>query len=198
MVKYCRFIGLASIILGILSGGCGTIHPDLHSEIEYIDSIEDKSLESGSRAVVQTDTLVFDPLALGDDEIFIPRPQPAVSPGGQGVESEIESLQGDDESGRQLGGEVEEIWEEQMRPGYRVQIFVSRLVGKAHEIERQAALQFPDGAYMVYDPPNYKIRVGNCLTRGEAEEIRRKAITIGYHDAWVVKDNIIVKVKVSR
>ena len=196
--KYYRFIGLASVVIGILSSGCGTTHPNLQGEAGYTDSTEESNLELESRTVVQTDTLVFDPLALGDDGILVPRPQPAVSPGGQGAESEIELLQGDDESGGQLGGEVEEVWEEQMRPGYRVQIFASRQVGKAHEIEQQAGRQFPEGAYMVYDPPNYKIRVGDCLTRGEAEELRRKAVAIGYHDAWVVKDNIVVKVRAGR
>jgi hypothetical protein len=71
--------------------------------------------------------------------------------------------------------------------GYRVQIFVSSNLESAQKILAEAEETFPGQAYLHYDAPYYKIRIGNCLVRREADLLKDKAVLYGYRDAWIVQ-----------
>ena len=71
--------------------------------------------------------------------------------------------------------------------GYRVQVFVSSNRENAQKIKVEAEEIFPERVYVPYDAPYYKVRVGDCLTRREAELLLEKAVRHGYRDAWVVR-----------
>jgi len=76
-------------------------------------------------------------------------------------------------------------------PGYRVQLFVTNEEFDARAVEEEALLQFDAAVYLSFDSPNYKIRVGDCKTRVEANELRQVAGKLGYRDAWVVQCKIL-------
>jgi hypothetical protein len=140
---------------------------------------QDKSTNTPPIAL---DTLLFNPLELGDDGILIPRPK--------GSEADLDSL-----SAISLDSSDSSLWEEQLKLGFRVQIIATDNMALARNAEQKAQTQFNEKVYLIYDQPNFKIRVGNCSTREEAEFLRKKAVSLGYVDSWVVKDNVSVKVR---
>lgn len=76
--------------------------------------------------------------------------------------------------------------------GYRIQIFASGSIDEANAM-RLTAFQHitEDSLYVVYDPPVYKVRIGDFPTRAEANQKLATVIAQGFTDAWVVGDRII-------
>ena len=77
--------------------------------------------------------------------------------------------------------------------GYRVQIFFdsgpnskNRAAGKKGQF---VAMYSRVSAYLTWDTPNYKVRVGDFRTRMDAEGFKAKIIE-SFPDAFVVRDNI--------
>lgn len=70
--------------------------------------------------------------------------------------------------------------------GFRVQIGAFARQDGAEQRAAQARFQFAERVYVEYIYPYYKVRVGDSRTREEAEELRRRAISLGYHDAFIV------------
>ena len=78
----------------------------------------------------------------------------------------------------------------QSMPGYRVQIYVGGKRDKANEIKSSFNNSFPAiTAYIAYQQPNFKVRVGDCKTRLEALNILEQ-IKAHYEVAFVVKDEV--------
>lgn len=77
--------------------------------------------------------------------------------------------------------------------GFRVQICAVSNEERAKEIQRDALLKFiNEEIYLIYDNPYYKVRVGNCPTRYEADKLQQLAVEKGFEDAWVVRTNIML------
>jgi len=72
--------------------------------------------------------------------------------------------------------------------GYRVQLLLTPNYQEADSILTQVREMFEGEAqaYWVYDSPNYKIQIGDCTTRTEAEELRDQAQDLGFRFSWVV------------
>ena len=189
MGKLCQLCTVISVFLFALFQGCASIKPTI------TEPASSSSRGEVQQTIVKTDTLVFNPMELEDDGILIPR----WSEGTTLIEPEISTQPIETVPALQapLVTDEEEQWEEAIKPGYRVQVFASKGVDAARQVEAEVMELFPGIVYLSYDPPNYKVRIGNCSTRKEANEIRREAIRYGYKDAWVVRDNIIVRVKVQ-
>jgi len=133
----------------------------------------DKEVTSdGPPAVEQIED--FDPVSLDSGE------QPLTKPG---KVSETTGDVGGNKLSQSMQGTSEEVSREQ---GYRIQIFVSSDPGGAQRIMNEAEEFFPQEVYLQYDAPYHKIRVGNCLTRREADLLKEKAVQHGYRDAWIV------------
>jgi SPOR domain len=80
---------------------------------------------------------------------------------------------------------------DEMVQGFRVQIFSSSSIDEANSKKDEAELLFPaEWFYVEYDPPAYKIRAGNFLTRMSAEKFRDEAQEKGYRGAWVVPGRV--------
>lgn len=78
-----------------------------------------------------------------------------------------------------------------MTPGYRVQIAALSNQEEAMAIQKEAMLKFADQeVYLTFEPPYYKIRVGDFLTRYDAEKLQKEAIKMGYKDAWIVRTKV--------
>ena len=119
----------------------------------------------------------FDPLSLNDDEIEFAAFRVTAD---TLIEDSVAGIEGP----RQVSG-------------YRVQIFAAADELAARVLEDEARFQFDVPVYLSYDPPNYKIRVGNYTDKNEADDVRKAARRKGYRDAWVVPDQVWIGLPVA-
>jgi hypothetical protein len=83
--------------------------------------------------------------------------------------------------------------EEDMVPGYRVQLCATPDEAAARAYYHDALMKFMDlGVYLQFDSPYYKVRVGDCKSRFEAEELQKRVQQSGFPDAWVVRTKVYV------
>ena len=76
-------------------------------------------------------------------------------------------------------------------PGFRVQIFSSRNLSEAYQVQIKADSLLPGfNVYLIYDPPYYKVRVGDFRARYEANQAAALILLHGFPNAWAVPDNI--------
>lgn len=118
----------------------------------------------------------FDPLILKDDDIEIIKKKPAEA------KSDFEN------SIFQSIEETEDLNKE--LDGYRVQICALSDEKRARDVQREAILKFDENIYLIYDSPYYKVRIGDCVTRFEADKLQQIAVEKGFEDAWVVKTKV--------
>lgn len=75
-------------------------------------------------------------------------------------------------------------------PGYRVQIYFGSNRPKASETKLDFTSKYPDNpAYLTYQQPNYKVRVGDFRNRFEALQFMKK-VQNDYPAAFVVPDEV--------
>ncbi|GET33121.1 hypothetical protein PbJCM13498_19840 [Prolixibacter bellariivorans] len=96
---------------------------------------------------------------------------------------------------------TEELLERQIRlnknrqttPGYRVQIYFgsgSSARIKAMKVKTDFLSSYPEvKAYIIYQSPDFKVRVGDFRTRSEALRLQKK-MTRDYPNAFIVPDEI--------
>jgi hypothetical protein len=80
--------------------------------------------------------------------------------------------------------------EDSIVTGYRIQLFQTEDAEEAKNIQKDAILRFNHDVYRVFDPPFYKVRVGDFLNWYDAEKLQKLAIQKGYHEAWVIRTKI--------
>lgn len=77
--------------------------------------------------------------------------------------------------------------------GFRVQIFFdsgNNSKSRAYEVYKSFLASYPEHeAYVVFQEPNYKVRVGDFRTRLEAEGFLQQIVAI-YPSSFVIKDQI--------
>jgi hypothetical protein len=75
-------------------------------------------------------------------------------------------------------------------PGYRVQVLATgnREQADAFRADVEARLALP--AYVEDVDGVYKVRVGDCRLRAEAEDLLRRCRAAGYDDAWIVAGEV--------
>jgi cell division septation protein DedD len=76
--------------------------------------------------------------------------------------------------------------------GWRVQLAAYSSLVDADVRAREARAKFTEPVYVEYEPPFYKVRVGDFLGRPEAESMATRARAEGYQGAWVV-DTLVLK-----
>jgi len=122
----------------------------------------------------------FDPLSLNDDDLEI-----KVRKTERRVSEDTEQLV-----------DTNNISAETKRAqGFRVQIIATGNIESATITRQRASEQFgimDYKAYLVYEAPKFKIRVGDALTRAEAEKIRDLARDYGYKGAFIVRSEVII------
>ena len=74
--------------------------------------------------------------------------------------------------------------------GYRVQILVTRNSHSADSIRAVLSDKIDEDVYITYEVPYYKIRVGNCVDRKQAEELKLKLVELGYASAWIIRTRV--------
>ncbi|HCA80598.1 MAG TPA: hypothetical protein DEP53_12790 [Bacteroidetes bacterium] len=86
------------------------------------------------------------------------------------------------------------IIESEPSQGYRIQIFATSNIDEANAMRLTTVQRVTeDSVYIVYDPPVYKVRIGDFRTRAEASQKLGGLSSIGFADAWVVGDRILLR-----
>lgn len=118
----------------------------------------------------------FDPLSLDDDDIVIANTEVSAS-------TETKDTK---ENSITLPHEI---------TGFRVQILATKNIETASLFEQEASERFQSQnykTYLIFEAPLYKIRVGDCRIRAEAETLRDLATGYGYRESFIVKSKIQV------
>lgn len=75
-------------------------------------------------------------------------------------------------------------------PGYRIQIFFGAQRSKATEIKTDFMMKYADvPSYLLYQQPNFKVRVGDFRTRLEAQKLL-ESIKTQFAVAFIVRDEV--------
>ena len=74
--------------------------------------------------------------------------------------------------------------------GYRLQIFESSSVEETNRTLRKFERSLKDSVYMVFEAPLYKLRLGNFITKKEAEKQKENLNKKGYKNIWIVRSRI--------
>ena len=77
--------------------------------------------------------------------------------------------------------------------GYRIQLYFGSQRDKAYELRTEFIKLYPQtAAYVLYQQPNFKLRVGDFRTRLDAQK-SLKELQAYYPSAFLVKDDIKLK-----
>jgi len=67
---------------------------------------------------------------------------------------------------------------------------VTRNTHSADSIRAVLSDKIDEDVYITYEVPYYKIRVGNCVDRKQAEELKLKLVELGYASAWIIRTRV--------
>ncbi len=80
-------------------------------------------------------------------------------------------------------------------PGFRIQVLNSPDRGKVFAAKAKVYQEFPDlKPYLLYQAPNYKLKVGNFKTQEEAEEMQKQLERLFPSGLYIIRDVIEVRV----
>ena len=77
--------------------------------------------------------------------------------------------------------------------GFRVQLISTQDVSQAETVELKAIELFETDVYLVFEYPNYKVRVGNFMEIRDSRKTEQKARRNGFPRAWTVPSEIKIK-----
>ncbi len=117
----------------------------------------------------------FDPTALSDDDI------------------RIEDVNVTPTSPEDVADNPDLAAKDSLVTGYRIQLRQTEDAEEAKNVQKDAILRFNYDVYRVFDPPFYKVRVGDFLNWYDAEKLQKLAIQKGYHEAWVIRTKVNLK-----
>ncbi len=123
----------------------------------------------------------FDPLSLNDDDLVLPQ-----------VDLSANRIN----TSASENGDISKGNIPKETNGFRVQIIATQDYEKATLLEEEAKNQFSrfnHKAYLIFEAPLYKIRVGDFINRDDAEELKSEAKSYGYREAFIVRTKIILE-----
>ncbi len=74
--------------------------------------------------------------------------------------------------------------------GFRVQVFATGDRHRAEQFKTEVEMRLNEPAYVELVDEIYKVRVGDCRSREEADRLRLKCQAKGYKDAWIVTSEV--------
>ena len=77
--------------------------------------------------------------------------------------------------------------------GYRIQVASTSDLDFANSLSNSIKDKFNYETYIIFDSPNYKLRVGDFISRKNAETIRVNLIKNGYDKSWIIRTKIYKK-----
>lgn len=93
--------------------------------------------------------------------------------------------------GETLPEEGEDVAADSTGEGYRIQVMSTPDYATADSLMRELMPIFDQEVYLVFDPPNYKVRVGNFRFRSSAEEAQSRLEKMGFRSAWIIRTEIV-------
>ncbi len=76
-------------------------------------------------------------------------------------------------------------------PGFRIQVMNSPDRNKVYTAKAKIYQEFPDlKPYLLYQAPNFKLKVGNFMTQQEAEDFMKQLSRLFPSGLYVVRDTI--------
>ena len=75
-------------------------------------------------------------------------------------------------------------------PGFRVQLFATGNQETAEAVREAASLKLDLPAYVEIVEGLYKVRIGDCASREQAETMLQRCKDAGYGDAWIVETQV--------
>ena len=79
--------------------------------------------------------------------------------------------------------------------GFRVQILATKELAKAEQLQKNLSNILNQKIYIVFEAPNYKVRVGNFIDRNKAEVFRKNILNKGYTSSWIIRTRIEPKIQ---
>jgi hypothetical protein len=70
---------------------------------------------------------------------------------------------------------------------FRVQVFASKSFDEAEQFAANIKSLFPEGVFVEYQMPYYKVRVGEFITPEEGESFLDEVKQLGFKNAWLVR-----------
>ena len=74
--------------------------------------------------------------------------------------------------------------------GFRVQVLATSFQENADRLRDELAIEYGKDIYIVFEAPNYKVRIGNFIDRRLAEKLRLELINKGYPSSWIIRTRI--------
>jgi len=74
--------------------------------------------------------------------------------------------------------------------GFRVQLFATRDRFNAEKFQIDLGKIYDKKIYVIFEAPNYKVRIGNFIDRNRAEKVRSEFSKKGYPSAWIIRTKI--------
>ena len=74
--------------------------------------------------------------------------------------------------------------------GFRIQLFATRDRFNAEKFQIDLGKIYDNKIYVIFEAPNYKVRIGNFIDRNRAEKVRSEFSKKGYPSAWIIRTKI--------
>ena len=74
--------------------------------------------------------------------------------------------------------------------GFRVQLLATRDRFSAEKFQSELEQIYNKKIYIIFEAPNYKVRIGDFIDRERAEEFRKDLSNEGYSSAWIIRTKI--------
>ena len=76
-----------------------------------------------------------------------------------------------------------------------MQVFATQDRRKADGIKEELSFRLDENIYIIFEAPNYKVRIGNFLDRDDAEKLRMELVKESLSSSWIVRTKIQPEVK---
>jgi hypothetical protein len=168
-MKNIRNICSVILVITVLISGCA---PGVHrSTVE-----KDKRTAAEDR---------FDPLGFpGDDAVITGNHRTALST--STGETELAIINPADSSNDSTS-QGDMLQPDQTFEVFRVQVFASKAFDEAQQFAANIQNLFPEGVFVEYQMPYYKVRVGEFITPEEGESFLDEVKQLGFKNAWLVR-----------
>ena len=74
--------------------------------------------------------------------------------------------------------------------GFRIQLLATQDRFNAEKFKSELGKIYKNKIYIIFEAPNYKVRVGDFINRKNAEEMRQNLSKKGYTTAWIIRSKI--------
>ncbi len=71
--------------------------------------------------------------------------------------------------------------------GFRVQVLSTKNGERAENMRMKLISQINHSVRVIFEAPNYKVRVGAFTDRKDAERLRKQLYALGYRRAWIIR-----------